>query len=74
LLRQGARIDDIFYCPHALESCVCRKPKPGLIFAAQDKWNIDLAQSLLIGDSESDQLLASSCGLKFLLAADGRLV
>jgi D-glycero-D-manno-heptose 1,7-bisphosphate phosphatase len=45
LARRGARIDGIYYCPHALDPpCTCRKPKPG----------INLAVSWMIGDSEKD--------------------
>jgi D-glycero-D-manno-heptose 1,7-bisphosphate phosphatase len=73
LAAQGARIDDIFCCPHEENSCQCRKPKPGLVYAARDKWNIDLAHSLLLGDSDSDQQLAASCGIRFLRVLDGRL-
>jgi len=69
----GARIDDIFYCPHGFDSCDCRKPKPGMVYAARDKWNIDLAHSLLIGDSDSDQRLAAGCGMPFLRVRDGRI-
>ena len=33
--RRGAGIDGIFCCPHLeTDGCGCRKPKPGLIFAA----------------------------------------
>jgi D-glycero-D-manno-heptose 1,7-bisphosphate phosphatase len=73
LTDRNARIDDIFYCPHALDSCNCRKPKPGMIHAAQEKWNIDLENSLLIGDSECDELLAASCGIPFLRVMDGHI-
>ncbi len=71
---KGARIDDIFYCPHEENSCECRKPKPGLVYAARDKWDIDLAHSLLLGDSDSDGQLAAACGVRFLRVLDGRLV
>ena len=70
----GARIDDVFACPHHSGVCECRKPKPGLVSAAQEKWDIDLAGSLMIGDSDSDAALAAACGLRFLRARDGRLV
>ena len=74
LARAGARIDDIFICPHENGTCECRKPKPGLVCMAQRKWNIDLHASLLIGDSETDRLLAGACGLGFVRARDGRIV
>jgi D-glycero-D-manno-heptose 1,7-bisphosphate phosphatase len=73
LRAQGAQIDDIFVCPHGLDSCDCRKPQPGLVLQAQKKHGIDLSKSLLIGDSDSDEQLARNCGLRFLRAAGGRL-
>ena len=73
LAANGARIDDVFYCPHGLDSCECRKPKPGLVYAARDKWRIDLGQSLLLGDSDSDQQLAATCGVPFLRVVDGHI-
>ena len=54
LASAGARIDDVFCCIHAENACECRKPRPGMILAAARKWDIDLTQSLLIGDSDSD--------------------
>jgi len=74
LATRGARIDDVFYCPHGFDECDCRKPKPGLVCKARDKWNIDLSESLLIGDSDADAELAERCGLRFLRASNGALV
>ncbi len=73
LAAQGARIDDVFACPHHSGVCECRKPKPGMVFQARDKWAIDLAGSLMIGDSDSDEQMAAAAGLRFLRAVDGRL-
>jgi D-glycero-D-manno-heptose 1,7-bisphosphate phosphatase len=69
----GAHLDDVFCCPHAENSCDCRKPKPGLVDAACRKWDIDLSRSLLIGDSPSDEELARNRGLRFLYADGGVL-
>jgi D-glycero-D-manno-heptose 1,7-bisphosphate phosphatase len=74
LAKQHARIDDVYYCPHDKNACQCRKPAPGMVISAQAKWNIDLSQSLMIGDSDSDQQLAVNCGLRFLRAFEGRIV
>lgn len=53
--RTGGRIEDIFFCPHRPdENCDCRKPKPGLIFQARDRYGITLAHSIMIGDSAKD--------------------
>lgn len=63
---EGAYIDDIFCCPHHPDRgyagertvykkvCDCRKPKPGLILQAAKKYNIDLHESWMVGDSFSD--------------------
>lgn len=74
LASRGAILDDIFYCPHAEGVCNCRKPLPGMIIQAQQKWAIDLSASLLIGDGERDRLLAARCGIPFVLVRDGRVV
>ena len=74
LAAQGAILDDIFYCPHEEGACNCRKPRPGLVLEAQQKWNIDLSASLLIGDSQRDQLLAKGSRIPFALVRDGRVV
>lgn len=74
LAKAGACVHDVLCCPHHEEACDCRKPKPGLIFQAQRKWNIDLAGSLLIGDSESDRQLAEAVGIPFVLVNEGRIL
>jgi D-glycero-D-manno-heptose 1,7-bisphosphate phosphatase len=51
----GGQIFDIFFCPHRPdENCDCRKPKPGMILQAQARYGIDLAQTVMIGDSGRD--------------------
>src|SRR5271155_3389398 len=51
LRQMGAVIDDIYCCPHWENTCACRKPHPGMVQAAAQKWDIDLGRSLMIGDS-----------------------
>ena len=61
----GARIDAIYYCPHHPDdNCDCRKPKPGLIIRAANDFNIDLKNSWMIGDSDSDLAAGSVAGCK----------
>jgi len=62
LEEQGTYLDDIFVCPHHPDkgfqgerpeykvNCDCRKPKPGLLLQAAEKYNIDLSESWMIGD------------------------
>lgn len=73
LAAKDVTIDDVFVCPHAADACDCRKPKPGMIHAAVKKWDIDLSQSIMIGDSESDEQLARNCGLRFVGASEGKI-
>ncbi len=54
---EEAMIDDFFYCPHHEKftgSCDCRKPAPGLLLKAAQKYKIDCSQSVMIGDRLSD--------------------
>ena len=45
----------MFYCLHNWDDgCFCRKPEPGLLIKAQDKYNIQLSKSYFIGDDERD--------------------
>ena len=56
---------DIFYCPHTpKDNCNCRKPKSGMIIQACEKYDIDLANSWMIGDKISDIDLAFNAGIK----------
>ena len=62
---QGISILDMLYCPHTPEAnCECRKPKPGMFFSAKKKHNIDLVNSWMIGDKETDIDAASSAGIQ----------
>lgn len=74
LRSMGAHIDDVFCCGHEEGTCDCRKPLPGMVLQAQQKWNIDLKASLLIGDSRRDRLLAEACGMGFVLVKNGHVV
>jgi D-glycero-D-manno-heptose 1,7-bisphosphate phosphatase len=69
----GGRIDDALYCPHCPEDgCACRKPRPGLLLQAAERWDLDLAASVLVGDAEADILAAQRAGCRPLLVLTGR--
>lgn len=77
--KEGAFLDAIYVCPHHTDKgfdgerpeykfdCDCRKPKPGLLFQAAKKFNIDLSQSYMIGDSYQDEVagIAAGCAKSF---------
>lgn len=79
LLVENAVIDDIYYCPHKpnelLENgekpCLCRKPKPLMILNAAKKFNIDLGQSIMVGDAPGDILAGKNAGCKTALIYKG---
>ena len=81
--QEGAYIDDIFLCPHHPHKgyegelpefkieCECRKPKPGLLLQAAEKYNIDLEQSWMVGDSISDVEAGKAAGCRTALLKNG---
>jgi histidinol-phosphate phosphatase family protein len=65
LSKAGCYIDAIYFCPHKPDDyCDCRKPKPGLILRAASDFNIDLENSWMIGDSDSDIEAGREAGCK----------
>jgi D-glycero-D-manno-heptose 1,7-bisphosphate phosphatase len=67
----GAPLSGIYFCPHHPDGsvepygkhCDCRKPAPGLIRQAQSELNIDLPNSILVGDKNSDILAGRAAGV-----------
>ena len=58
------KILDVLYCPHLPNTkCNCRKPKPGMLFEAKKKHNINMNKSWLIGDKETDIIAANNAGI-----------
>lgn len=60
----GTNIDDLAYCPHFDQQCECRKPQPGLILNLAKKHQVDLAQSWMIGDRQTDIEAGISAGCR----------
>ena len=72
LKKKGVSIDDFFICFHHPEdNCPCRKPKPGLIIQALEKYPIELKKSYLIGDKIIDIETAKNAGIKGILVLTG---
>ena len=81
LEKAGAFITDFRYCPHHPEGvvaefarpCSCRKPNPGMLLDLIRVYDVRVAESLLIGDRESDLQAAASAGVRGVLFAGGNL-
>lgn len=72
--QEGAYLDGIYFCPHHPDrgfegevpelkiDCDCRKPKPGMLLRAAQDFNIDLAQSWMVGDGKNDIQAGKNAG------------
>ena len=60
----GGRVDGVFMCPHTPhENCPCRKPQPGMILEAAASSELDLSNSIMIGDALSDIIAGQTAGV-----------
>ncbi len=79
----GAYIDGLYYCPHHPDKgfagevkelkidCDCRKPKIGLLLKASKDFNIDLSESIVIGDSTLDIKMGENAHMGSILVKTG---
>ena len=53
LKEMEVEVDETYYCPHRPEeNCECRKPQLGMIQKAMENFDIDLKNSVIIGDRD----------------------
>jgi D-glycero-D-manno-heptose 1,7-bisphosphate phosphatase len=71
LADDGGHLDAIYVCPHAADSCDCRKPAPGLLLRASKDLGINLAASVMIGDSSTDMAAGNAAGTANVLIGSG---
>lgn len=82
--REGAYLNDIYFCPHHPDKgyieenpdlkvdCDCRKPKTGMISEAVKEYNVDIESSWFIGDTTTDIQTGINAGLKTILLRSGK--
>ena len=71
LQKQNAQFDAVYFCPHLpdatvpelAQNCRCRKPGPGMFEQACSQFNIDLLQSVCVGDKAIDIQAARAAGV-----------
>lgn len=83
LENQGIKLAGIYHCPHHPNGkvksltidCNCRKPKRGLIDQAVNLLGLDINESLLIGDKETDIQAGRAADLKrtYLIKANSNI-
>jgi len=72
LLPLGGHVDAIFLCPHGPDDgCDCRKPKPGMLHEIAYRFDVDLSQVPVVGDSLRDLEAAAAAGCQPWLVLTG---
>ena len=81
--QEGAYLDGIVFCPHHPDKgypeenpaykipCRCRKPDIGMLTACAERFNIDLAQSWMVGDTTVDLQTGLNAGTHTALVLTG---
>jgi D-glycero-D-manno-heptose 1,7-bisphosphate phosphatase len=73
LAAKGARLDAVFFCPHAAEDqCDCRKPLPGMMRDIALRYGVDLKTVPMVADTLRDLEAARAAGCPPHLVRSGR--
>jgi D-glycero-D-manno-heptose 1,7-bisphosphate phosphatase len=65
LIQSRLPVCEVFVCYHdQTDECGCRKPKPGLILQAAQKYDLDLSFSWMVGDRWKDIAAGQAAGVK----------
>jgi D-glycero-D-manno-heptose 1,7-bisphosphate phosphatase len=68
VLRRTLPVLDVVACYHdSGDHCSCRKPRPGMLLGAAQRWGLDLSRSTMIGDRWSDIEAGQAAGCLSLL-------
>ncbi len=81
---EGAKLDELYYCPYHPDKGYpeenpaykmehpWRKPSPGMLLQAAEDFNIDLSQSYMIGDRETDVIAGKAAGCTTIAVRTGQ--
>jgi histidinol-phosphate phosphatase family protein len=80
----GTKLDELYYCPYHPDKGYpeenpaykmehpWRKPSPGMLLQAAEDYNVDLSQSFMIGDRETDILAGKAAGCTTIAVRTGQ--
>ena len=69
-LVQSVPVDEVRACLHDnADLCDCRKPKAGMLLDLAARWDIDLANSWMVGDMDRDIACGRAAGSRTILLA-----
>lgn len=58
-------VDAVLVCPHDdVDDCECRKPKPGMLLDAMERFDIDRERSFMVGDRWRDVAAGRAAGCR----------
>src|SRR5579884_850002 len=73
IARHGGQVSGVLYCPHTPDDeCVCRKPRPGLLLQARERFDVELTDAIVVGDHPTDLEAGRRAGCRSLLVLSGR--
>ena len=80
--KNNAYVDDIYYSPYYRYSHnikyrlneIDRKPNPGMLIKAVNKWNINTKKSIFIGDSLTDHQSSKKMRIEFYYKTNSKLI
>jgi D-glycero-D-manno-heptose 1,7-bisphosphate phosphatase len=68
----GLPVAEVLVCPHDdVDACDCRKPRPGMLLDAAQRWNLDLAASVMVGDRWRDVEAGRAAGTRTIFIDEG---
>jgi D-glycero-D-manno-heptose 1,7-bisphosphate phosphatase len=69
---QDLPISEVVVCPHDdADGCICRKPQPGMLLAAAERWDIELGRSWIVGDRWRDVEAGRKAGVRTVFVDHG---
>jgi D-glycero-D-manno-heptose 1,7-bisphosphate phosphatase len=78
LARHGVTLDGVYHCPHLPDAplaawrrqCECHKPAPGMLRRAARAHKLDLASSVMVGDTAADIAAGRAAGVAACVLID----